>query len=77
MPFLRVIRVIAVMGFAVLCIAGCETTSSPGRITSAASPQEKAHQDQLSKMSREDADNAGASPKRPDARRQTVRDRRA
>ncbi len=77
MRFIRVVRVITVIGCALLCTAGCETTSPGGHISSAATPQEKAHQDQLSKMSSEDANNAGASTKRPDTRRQTVQDRDA
>jgi hypothetical protein len=61
----------------VILLAGCESTPRSVRPSDAATPQEKAHQEQLAKMSEEDAQAAEATPQaKPEERKPKRGERR-
>lgn len=67
MGFTKIAEAVGKVSCLVLLMAGCATTSRTGRTSIVATPQEKAHQDQLSEIGREDGASAAASAKRPAA----------
>lgn len=59
-----IIRAIVVAGLALLSAGGCASSSRVGQAGSAATPQDKAHQEQLTDLSRQDAEAAEGSQKK-------------
>ena len=60
-----------------ISVAGCSTTPRSGGTAQAATPQDKAHQEQLSNMGREDGEAVTSSAKKPVSRQTTSGGRRS
>ena len=72
----RIAAAMTTLGLAALLAAGCAAPSRSSGTTAATTPQDKAHQEQLADLTRQDAQDAQAGTQKPTAARRSSSGRR-